>query len=147
MRPSVTTPDPGWLIAIATLFAAVSGYYLSKRGQRDTATQQGAATKLAERVQAFDEMKTLVDELNGQLRDARAALREAAVENDRRSDEQGRRCRVAIDHALDTIAVLQHVVRDEIEKEAAEVVKAEARRHTNTDHSASRGRDSDQPSD
>lgn len=139
--------DAGWLMGIAALIAALSGWSLSRRGQRDTATQTQAASKLAERVQAFDEMKSLVDELNAQLKDARAAVREAAVENDRRSDEQGRRCRTAIDHALDTIAVLQHVVRDEIEKEAAEVVRAEAKRHVNTDHSASRGRDSDQPSD
>lgn len=126
--------DAGWLMGVSALIAAASGAWLSRRGQRDTATQTAAAGKLAERVQAFDEMGHLVEELKGQLTSCRDAMRANEVEHERRHSDQGKRCKAELDTALDTVAVLQNVVRDEIEKEAANVVKARARRHRHTDH-------------
>lgn len=124
----------GIIMAVSGTVVGVGGLVLSRRGQKDEAVQEAAATKLADRVQGYNELAAYTDRIEKQLEKATAALTAQEVTADRRRNEQSQRCRAALSSAMDTLHTLQAVVRAEISKEAAHDAIDEAGRHLAVDH-------------
>lgn len=122
------------LIAASGVAGTYTAYRLSKRGQRNDEKQQAAATKLQDRITAFDELESLNDRLsteNARLRDLYA---EAETRGDVRLATQARRCRAALDETTAALTALQSVVLAEVSKIAAQDAIEHAQRHVSTDH-------------
>jgi FtsZ-interacting cell division protein ZipA len=83
-----------------------------------------------------DRLREYTDRIEADLSRARAELADQRIADDRRSDAQARRCAAALSSAMDTVHVLQQVVRDEIASAEADTAIDAALEHTRTDHPA-----------
>jgi len=122
------------VVAATGLVGGVTSYKLGKRGQRNDETQQAAATRLQERIAAFDEMESLNDRLEKENLRLRALVDEAEARGDLRLAAQGRRCRERLDDLTTAMSTLQSVVLAEMAQKSAGEAVDRAREHITTDH-------------
>lgn len=121
-------------IAGSGVVGAFASYHLGKRGQHNDEKQQTAATKLQERISAFDELESLNDRLSKETDRLRVLLTEAEARGDLRLAQQTGRCRERIEELTTAVATLQSVVLSEVVKASAEVAVERAEHHLKTDH-------------
>lgn len=122
------------VVGLITLAGVIYAARQSRGAQDKTAEIEERRVKVEEQQQRHSELRDYTDRVERDLREARAALAETHRENDRRSDAQAARCAAALSSAMDTVHVLQRVVRDEIAAAAAEVAIDEALEHTTSNH-------------
>lgn len=125
----------GLIVAVTGLAGLVLAHRLGLLGQKRDAQQQAAATKLQERIAAFDELESLNDRLEKENERLRVLINEADARGDVRLARQGERCRTTLSHMTAAIATLRSLVTAEVvaEVEAGEAVDR-ARRHVEADH-------------
>lgn len=135
----------GELTALIIAITGCAGLYLSHRlgilGQKKDAQQQAAATKLQERIAAFDELESINDRLTKALESAdtenrrlRELVTEAEVRGDLRLAAQGRRCGQRLEEMSAALVTLQSVVLSEVAKASARHEVDLASQHVATDH-------------
>lgn len=122
------------LLAGSTVTGLITSYALGKRGQNEQSRQQTAANRLAERAQAFDEMKAIVDEVKDQNARLFERIDRINAASDSDLKRQAERCRTTIDHLSTAMATLQGIVVSEIATAAGSHAVQEAQRHVADDH-------------
>lgn len=124
------------LVVVALLGLAGAIYSArTSRGAQDKSTEvEGRRLKLEEQQQRHSELRDYTDRVERELKEARDALNRGRIENDRRQDGQAARCAAALSSAMDTVHLLQQVVRDEVAAAAADTAIDDALGHTTTDH-------------
>lgn len=122
------------ILALVGAAGLVTSYLLSKRGQKKDEKQQDAANRLAERMQAFDEMKELLDRHNSELTRMREENERLETKGNDRLERQKSRCRSVIEEMTSTVTALQGVVVSEVAREAAQTTADAAQRHLDRDH-------------
>lgn len=122
------------VIAASGVIGTYTAYRLGQRGQHNDERQQTAATKLQERISAFDELESLNDRLSKETDRLRVLLTEAEARGDLRLSQQTGRCRERIEELTTAVATLQSVVLSEVAKASAEEAVERAEAHVKTDH-------------
>ena len=122
------------IVAITGLVGILLAHRLGLLGQKKDAIQQAAATKLQERIAAFDELESLNDRLHKEIDRLRDLLGEAETRGDARLAIQARRCADRLQENVAALATLQAVVLSEIANTAAERAIADAQRHVLEEH-------------
>jgi Skp family chaperone for outer membrane proteins len=130
-------------VAIIGAVAVIYASRQSRDAQKRTAEVDTRRVRLEEErekreadAERHDRLKEYTDRIEADLGRARAEVADLRVENDRRSDSQARRCAAALSSAMDTVHVLQQVVRDEIASASADAAIDTALEHTRTEHPA-----------
>lgn len=122
------------VIAASGVGGTYTAYRLGQRGQHNDEKQQAAATRLQERISAFDELESLNDRLSKEVDRLRELLGEAETRGDLRLSQQTSRCRERIEELTTAVATLQSVVLSEVASAAAAESVQRAERHVATDH-------------
>lgn len=122
------------IIAVSGVMGLILSHKLGIIGQKNDAKQQAAATKLQERIAAFDELESLNDRLNAEIGRLRDLVNEAEARGDVRLAAQGRRCRDRIEELTTAVSTLQSVVLSEVARASASDIARRADEHLSTDH-------------
>lgn len=129
------------IIAITGVVALILSHRLGILGQKKDVQQQAAATKLQERIAAFDEMESINDRLTTALTNAdventrlRALIDEAETRGDLRLAAQGRRCAHRLSEMSAALVTLQTVVLSEVARSSAQNTADLASQHIVEDH-------------
>lgn len=129
------------VIALATAGATYSAWRLGQRGQKQDEKQQTAATRLQERIAAFDELESINDRLGaenarltGEVDRLRGLIAEAEATGNMRLAQQAHRCRERLDELVASMASLQAVVVSEVARTAAQDAGDRAAEHVRVDH-------------
>lgn len=122
------------LMALGGLATGIGGWFLSRRGQQDTARQQLAANRLQERVNVVEELEGVIERLKEErdhLAEARQKEREhLEVERER----QAQRCQAHLIRLIDNVATLQTIVSEEVDRASTLEVVRDAQDHMEIDH-------------
>lgn len=130
----------GWSSLILSLVGVgglATSYRLSKRGAKAQEEQDQKAGRLAERVQAFDELESLNGRLNDEIERLRKVASETEAAGQRRIEWQAQRCRHRLEELIATVTTLQGVVLSEVAKVSAGESAASATAHIESDHAES----------
>lgn len=131
----------GLIVALTGVAALLFSHRLGILGQKKDAQQQAAATKLQERIAAFDELESINDRLTTALANAdvenarlRALIDEAETRGDLRLAAQGRRCAHRLSEMSAALVTLQSVVLSEVHRSSAQHEIDLAGQHVAVDH-------------
>lgn len=122
------------ILAVVGFLGWGSSVWLQRRGRDDAAKQQKAATDLAERAQAFEEVREFADRAVEEAERLRKALEQQEVAATRRLTWQGERCRNRLDELVSTVTALQGVVVSEMARASAHAAVKNAHEHVELDH-------------
>lgn len=124
----------GLIVAVTGVLGLILAHRLGLLGQRKDAQAQAAATRLQERVAAFDELESLNDRLGTENARLRELLVEAEATGNLRLARQAQRCRAALDETTAALASLQAVVLAEVSQATASHSINRAQQHIADDH-------------
>lgn len=127
----------GWsslILALVGVGGLVTSTLLSRQGTRRQEIQEHAAGKLNERIQAFQELERLNDNLREENERLRGLLGEAEQVGNHRLAIQAGRCRDRLEDLIAVVAGLRGVVLSEIARASADTATDTAQTHLRSDH-------------